>query len=99
MYILFIVSLVMIDCSVILLTDPQIRFILNVGAVHDFPQPAALWMLTGDILVDGNVVVTSRRTQTRLVMNPTEKKVMEAGAELLSEMLPLLWQNITIEKE
>ena len=40
-------------------------------------QPAVLWVLTGDVLVDGKVVATLIRM--RLVMNPTPKKVMETA--------------------
>ena len=69
-------------------------------SVHNLSQPAALWVaLTGDILVDGNVVPTFRRFQKCRVMNPTNKKVMETGEQLLSQMWPLLWHNVTIQKE
>ena len=78
-------------------TDSQIRFTPEVGDVRNLSQPAVLWVLTGDVLVDGKVVATLIRM--RLVMNPTPKKVMKTGAQLLSEMLPLLWRNITVEKK
>ena len=88
------------DCSVIIFSiDAQIRITLDVGVVHNLSQPAALWVMTGDILLDEKVVDAFRQKKIHCVENPTEKEVMEAGGKLLSEMWPLLWKNITIEKE
>ena len=74
-------------------------FTLYLEVVRNLPQPAVVFVMIGDILLDEKVVDTFRKTRMRLVVNPTEKEVMEAGGKLLSEMCPSLWQNITIEKE
>ena len=72
-----------------------------VSSVYGLRQPLRLtfFVLTGDILRNGKVEDTCRQTETCLMMNPTKKEVMKAGAQLLSKMWPSLWQNIAIEKE
>ena len=81
------------------MTVAQIQFTPYLEAVRNIPQPAVSFGMVGDILLDEKVVDTFRNTRMCLLVNPTEKEVMEAGGKLLSEMWPPLWQNITIEKE
>ena len=90
------------DCPIIFfltVTVAQIMFTLYLEVVRNLPQPAVMFVMIGDILLDNKVVDTFRKSRMCLVANPTKRKVMDTGSQLQAEIWPLLWKNLVIEKE
>ena len=91
------------DCPIIFffltVTVAQIMFTLYLEVVRNLPQPAVMFVMIGDILLDEKVVDTFRKTRMHLLVNPTRKEVMDTGSQLQAKIWPLLWKNLVIEKE
>ena len=81
------------------MTVAQIMFTLYLEVVRNLPQPAVMFVIIGDVLLDNKVVETFRKSRMCLVANPTKRKVMNTGSQLQKELWPLLWKNLIIEKE
>ena len=62
---------------------------------NNLPQPAVIVVMIGDVLHEGRVVENLRRIKMHLLVNPSQKEVMDAGAQLQAQIWPLLWQNFT----
>ena len=80
-------------------TGAQIMFTLHLEIVHNLPLPAKIFVMIGDILVDGEVVDGFREIRTDVIASPTREKIMKTGTQLQAEIWPLLWKNIVVEKK
>ena len=68
----------------------------SLEVVHNnLPEPTAIVVMVGDILVNGQVVDGFRQIKMRLPNSPTQEEIMKTGAQLQAEIWPLLWQNFT----
>ena len=62
---------------------------------NNLPQPALIIVMVGDILDNGNVLEHLRKIKMHILVNPTQKEVMDAGTHLQEQIWPLLWQYFT----